>query len=141
MSHKPAHLLLVDDDPGLLKLLGLRLTSEGYSVVTAESGAEGLRVLNREKVDLVISDLRMDEMDGMQLFAEIQKVQPGMPVIILTAHGSIPDAVAATQQACSVFSPSLSIKMRYIRQLTMRWNNPRQPPTNVGARRLSPAAR
>lgn len=79
MSHKPAHLLLVDDDPGLLKLLGLRLTSEGYSVVTAESGAEGLRVLNREKVDLVISDLRMDEMDGMQLFAEIQKVQPGMP--------------------------------------------------------------
>ncbi|HHH4891347.1 TPA: two-component system response regulator GlrR, partial [Escherichia coli] len=71
-------------------------------VVTAESGAEGLRVLNREKVDLVISDLRMDEMDGMQLFAEIQKVQPGMPVIILTAHGSIPDAVAATQQG--VFS-------------------------------------
>ncbi|HBU6069245.1 TPA: two-component system response regulator GlrR [Escherichia coli] len=102
MSHKPAHLLLVDDDPGLLKLLSLRLTSEGYSVVTAESGAEGLRVLNREKVDLVISDLRMDEMDGMQLFAEIQKVQPGMPVIILTAHGSIPDAVAATQQG--VFS-------------------------------------
>ncbi|EGJ2700122.1 two-component system response regulator QseF/GlrR [Escherichia coli] len=102
MSHKPAHLLLVDDDPGLLKLLGLRLTSEGYSVVTAESGAEGLRVLNREKVDLVISDLRMDEMDGMQLFAVIQKVQPGMPVIILTAHGSIPDAVAATQQG--VFS-------------------------------------
>ena len=102
MSHKPAHLLLVDDDPGLLKLLGLRLNSEGYSVVTAESGAEGLRVLNREKVDLVISDLRMDEMDGMQLFAEIQKVQPGMPVIILTAHGSIPDAVAATQQG--VFS-------------------------------------
>ncbi|XNN28309.1 two-component system response regulator GlrR [Escherichia coli] len=102
MSHKPAHLLLVDDDPGSLKLLGLRLTSEGYSVVTAESGAEGLRVLNREKVDLVISDLRMDEMDGMQLFAEIQKVQPGMPVIILTAHGSIPDAVAATQQG--VFS-------------------------------------
>ena len=85
-----------------LKLLGLRLTSEGYSVVTAESGVEGLRVLNREKVDLVISDLRMDEMDGMQLFAEIQKVQPGMPVIILTAHGSIPDAVAATQQG--VFS-------------------------------------
>lgn len=71
-------------------------------MVTAESGVEGLRVLNREKVDLVISDLRMDEMDGMQLFAEIQKVQPGMPVIILTAHGSIPDAVAATQQG--VFS-------------------------------------
>ena len=102
MSHTPAHLLLVDDDQFLLKLLCLRLSCVGYIVVTAVSGAEGLRVLNREKVDLVISDLRMDEMDGMQLFAEIQKVQPGMPVIILTAHGSIPDAVAATQQG--VFS-------------------------------------
>ena len=99
---KPARLLLVDDDPGLLKLLGMRLISEGYSVVTAESGPEALRVLGREKVDLVISDLRMDEMDGLQLFSEIQKGQPGMPVIILTAHGSIPDAVAATQQG--VFS-------------------------------------
>lgn len=99
---KPGHLLLVDDDPGLLKLLGMRLVSEGYSVVTAESGPEALRVLTRERVDLVVSDLRMDEMDGLQLFAEIQKAQPGMPVIILTAHGSIPDAVAATQQG--VFS-------------------------------------
>lgn len=99
---KPARLLLVDDDTGLLKLLGMRLVSEGYSVVTAESGPEALRVLGREKVDLVISDLRMDEMDGLQLFSEIQKGHPGMPVIILTAHGSIPDAVAATQQG--VFS-------------------------------------
>ncbi|AUU95565.1 sensory histidine kinase YfhA [Klebsiella pneumoniae] len=99
---KPARLLLVDDDPGLLKLLGMRLVSEGYSVVTAESGPEALRVLGREKVDLVISDLRMDEIDGLQLFSEIQKGHPGMPVIILTAHGSIPDAVAATQQG--VFS-------------------------------------
>ena len=75
-QRKPARLLLVDDDPGLLKLLGMRLTSEGYTVSTAESGAEGLRLLGREKIDLVISDLRMAEMDGMALFAEIQKAQP-----------------------------------------------------------------
>ncbi|TDS95683.1 two-component system response regulator GlrR [Rahnella sp. BIGb0236] len=99
---KAASLLLVDDDPSLLKLLGMRLTSEGFRVTTAESGAEALRVLHRDRIDLVLSDLRMDEMDGMALFAEIQKFQPGMPVIILTAHGSIPDAVAATQQG--VFS-------------------------------------
>ncbi|CNJ28639.1 two-component system response regulator GlrR [Yersinia aldovae] len=99
---KPANLLLVDDDPSLLKLLGMRLTSEGFNITTAESGQEALRLLTREKIDLVISDLRMDEMDGMALFVEIQKHQPGMPVIILTAHGSIPDAVAATQQG--VFS-------------------------------------
>lgn len=101
-GRKTARLLLVDDDPGLLTLLSMRLTSEGFSVTTAESGQEGLRVLARETIDLVISDLRMDEMDGLQLFTEIQKIQPGMPVIILTAHGSIPDAVAATQQG--VFS-------------------------------------
>ncbi|WP_058913213.1 two-component system response regulator GlrR [Entomohabitans teleogrylli] len=101
-QYPSARLLLVDDDPGLLKLLGLRLSSEGYVVVTAASGPEALRVLGREKIDLVISDLRMDEMDGMQLFSEIQKGWPGMPVIILTAHGSIPDAVAATRQG--VFS-------------------------------------
>lgn len=101
-ARKAANLLLVDDDPSLLKLLGMRLTSEGFHVTTAESGQEALRLLAREQIDLVISDLRMDEMDGMALFAEIQKRQPGMPVIILTAHGSIPDAVAATQQG--VFS-------------------------------------
>lgn len=101
-GHKSANLLLVDDDPGLLKLLGMRLTSEGFHIVTAESGQEALKLLLKEKIDLVISDLRMDEMDGMALFAEIQRQQPGMPVIILTAHGSIPDAVAATQQGVLV---------------------------------------
>ncbi|MCL2892693.1 two-component system response regulator GlrR [Brenneria tiliae] len=101
-ARRAANLLLVDDDPSLLKLLGMRLTSEGFSVTTAESGQEALRLLTREHFDLVISDLRMDEMDGMALFSEIQRYQPGMPVIILTAHGSIPDAVAATQQG--VFS-------------------------------------
>ncbi|MEC5321326.1 two-component system response regulator GlrR [Brenneria populi subsp. brevivirga] len=101
-ARKTANLLLVDDDPSLLKLLGMRLTSEGFSVMTAESGQEALRLLARERFDLVISDLRMDEMDGMALFSEIQRYQPGMPVIILTAHGSIPDAVAATRQG--VFS-------------------------------------
>jgi len=101
-QRRSANLLLVDDDTSLLKLLGMRLTSEGFHVTTAESGQEALRLLVREKIDLVISDLRMDEMDGLALFGEIQRHQPGMPVIILTAHGSIPDAVAATQKG--VFS-------------------------------------
>lgn len=131
-SRKPAHLLLVDDDPGLLKLLGMRLVSEGYSVVTAESGQEGLKVLSREKIDLVISDLRMDEMDGLQLFTEIQKQQPGMPVIILTAHGSIPDAVAATQQGYSASSPNQWIKTLSIKQSTAPLSMRRHPATTPG---------
>jgi two-component system response regulator GlrR len=102
MPRNSARLLLVDDDPALLKLLGMRLTSEGFQVTTAASGPDALRQLNKEKVDLVISDLRMDEMDGLALFGEIQKLHPGLPVIILTAHGSIPEAVSATRQG--VFS-------------------------------------
>lgn len=101
-QRKTANLLLVDDDPSLLKLLGMRLVSEGFNVITAASGHEALKLLARESIDLVISDLRMDEMDGLELFEEIQKQQPSMPVIILTAHGSIPEAVSATQRG--VFS-------------------------------------
>ncbi|MCE8022723.1 two-component system response regulator GlrR [Billgrantia aerodenitrificans] len=97
-----AHVLLVDDDVSLLRLLGMRLESRGYRVTTAESGPEALRKLEAERPDIVLSDLRMDEMDGMALFQAIQREVPGLPVIILTAHGSIPDAVNATQQG--VFS-------------------------------------
>ncbi|XKE44918.1 two-component system response regulator GlrR [Halomonas organivorans] len=93
-----AHILLVDDDPSLLKLLGMRLESRGYRVTTAESGREALKRLDAHHPDLVLSDMRMDEMDGLALFQEIQRRLPGLPVIILTAHGSIPDAVSATRQ-------------------------------------------
>ncbi|MFC0268069.1 sigma 54-interacting transcriptional regulator [Kushneria aurantia] len=99
---KMAHLLLVDDDPSLLKLLGMRLESSGYRVTTAESGDRALALIERQRPDLVLSDLRMDGMDGMALFGEIQSRHPGLPVIILTAHGSIPEAVSATRQG--VFS-------------------------------------
>ncbi|MFC0337120.1 two-component system, NtrC family, response regulator GlrR [Kushneria avicenniae] len=95
---KTAHLLLVDDDPSLLKLLGMRLESRGYRVSTVESGDQALSMVEQQRPDLVLSDLRMDGMDGMALFGEIQSRHPGLPVIILTAHGSIPEAVNATRQ-------------------------------------------
>ncbi|MBF7053928.1 two-component system response regulator GlrR [Halomonas sp. KAO] len=99
---QPAHILLVDDDVSLLRLLGMRLESRGYRLTTAESGREALRSLEVNRPDLVITDLRMDEMDGLMLFREVQRAAPGLPVILLTAHGSIPDAVAATREG--VFS-------------------------------------
>lgn len=102
-SEHPARLLLVDDDLSLLKLLALRLESAGHEVITAASGPEALEHLRTIQPDLVLSDLRMDEMDGLALFAEIQKLYPGLPVIILTAHGTIPDAVEATRQGVSGF--------------------------------------
>jgi two-component system response regulator GlrR len=91
-------LLLVDDDPDLLKLISLRLTSAGYRVRTAESGEAALATMAVTRPALVITDLRMPGMDGLQLFETIHRQHPTMPVIILTAHGTIPDAVSATQR-------------------------------------------
>jgi len=94
---RKARILLVDDDVSLLKLLGLRLKSEGFEVNTAASGAEALEWLEQERPDLVLSDLRMDGMDGLALFDRIQRQHVGLPMVIMTAHGSITDAVTATR--------------------------------------------
>ncbi|MFP2768620.1 sigma 54-interacting transcriptional regulator [Oceanisphaera sp. KMM 10153] len=94
---RKARILLVDDDVSLLKLLGLRLKSEGFEVSTAASGAEALEWLEQERPDMVLSDLRMDGMDGLALFDRIQRQHVGLPVVIMTAHGSITDAVTATR--------------------------------------------
>ena len=95
-------ILLVDDDADLLRLLSLRMKTAGYAVSTAASGNEALSVLAMEHPSLVITDLKMDEMDGMALLDAIRRDYPTLPVIILTAHGSIPDALLAADQG--VFS-------------------------------------
>jgi two-component system response regulator GlrR len=91
-------ILLVDDDPALLRLLSIRLTAAGYDVMTADNGAQALAQLAVHYPHLVITDLQMDGMDGMALFDTIHRSHPTLPVIILTAHGTIPEAVAATQR-------------------------------------------
>lgn len=92
------NLLLVDDDADILKLLSIRLKASGYQVMTATSGEQALSMAAAERPDLVVTDLRMAGLDGMALFHEIERRHTGLPVIILTAHGTIPDAVAATRQ-------------------------------------------
>jgi len=91
-------ILLVDDDPDILKLLSLRLVAAGYGVRAVDSGEKALAVLAASRPELVITDLKMGGMDGLALFDEIRKQAPMLPVIILTAHGTIPDAVAATRR-------------------------------------------
>ncbi|WP_027857286.1 sigma 54-interacting transcriptional regulator [Marinobacterium jannaschii] len=91
------HILLVDDDPSLLKLLSIRLEASGYQVTCAESARVALTQLD-DSVDMILTDLRMEGMDGMALFSTVQKLRPELPVVIITAHGSIPEAVTATQQ-------------------------------------------
>ena len=96
-SRRKAKILVVDDDPGLLRLLTIRLRAENYEVEAVQSAADALNAAGRFRPDLVITDLRMDQMDGIGLLKELQARWPSLKVIILTAHGTIPDAVRATQ--------------------------------------------
>jgi two-component system response regulator GlrR len=91
-------ILLVDDDPDILKLLSLRLSSAGYQVRTAENAEQALSIADVRPPALVITDLRMPGDDGMTLFEKLQRRHPTLPVIILTAHGTIPEAVRATER-------------------------------------------
>jgi len=95
-------LLVVDDDADMLRLLSMRLNSAGYRVSTAGSAESALAKLQIERPQLVLSDVRMPGQDGLALFSEIRLRHPSLPVILLTAHGTIPDAVEAT--ARGVFS-------------------------------------
>ena len=97
-----ATILLVDDDPSLLRLLSIRLTAAGYEVAAVESGEQALAWLAASRPHLVITDLRMGGMDGIALLEVIQQRYSTIPVIILTAHGTIPEAVNATKRG--VFS-------------------------------------
>ncbi|CAB1368231.1 sigma 54-interacting transcriptional regulator [Denitratisoma oestradiolicum] len=94
----PARLLLVDDDKDLLRLLTIRLEAAGYAVSAADSGERAMALLAVERPQVVITDMRMPGMDGTALFEAIHREYPTLPVIMLTAHGTIPDAVEATRR-------------------------------------------
>jgi two-component system response regulator GlrR len=102
-TKRKARILVVDDDPGLLRLLTIRLRAEQYEVEPMENGVQALAAATRFRPDLVISDLRMDQLDGIGLLKELQSRWPGLKVILLTAHGTIPDAVQATQMGAFGF--------------------------------------
>ena len=93
-----AHILVVDDDPDLLKLLSMRLSGAGYRVTAAESAEAALVKIAMERPQLVLSDVQLPGKDGLALFDAIRVQHPSLPVILLTAHGTIPDAVEATSR-------------------------------------------
>jgi two-component system response regulator GlrR len=91
-----ARLLVVDDDPDMLRLLSMRLNAAGYQVTAVGSAEAALSQLDIDRPQLVLSDVRLPGKDGLTLFDEIRARHPSLPVILLTAHGTIPDAVDAT---------------------------------------------
>ncbi|WP_426148477.1 sigma 54-interacting transcriptional regulator [Polaromonas sp. DSR2-3-2] len=98
LSPTAAHLLVVDDDADMLRLLTMRLTAAGYRVTAVTSAEAALTELQLRRPQLVLSDVRLPGKDGLALFDDIRTLHPSLPVILLTAHGTIPDAVEATER-------------------------------------------
>jgi two-component system response regulator AtoC len=88
-------ILVVDDEPNLRRVLSAQLGRDGYEVQTAEDGEEALGILREHHIDLVISDLRMPKVDGMQLLKRALAMDDALPVVIITAHGTVDTAVEA----------------------------------------------
>ncbi len=88
-------ILVVDDEPNLRRVLSAQLMRDGYDVHTAEDGEQALSVLQENHIDLVITDLRMPRMDGMELLRRALALDEELPVIMITAHGTVDNAVEA----------------------------------------------
>ena len=93
-----AHVLVVDDDEDILRLLTMRLRARGFRVSAVGSAEQALAQIAVDPPRLVVSDVRLPGQDGLGLFEEIRRTRPTLPVILLTAHGNIPDAVDATSR-------------------------------------------
>ncbi|APR83330.1 Response regulator of zinc sigma-54-dependent two-component system [Minicystis rosea] len=102
-SDVPPHVLVVDDDVHLGELLSIRLESRGYRVTFEATASAGLERLGHEKIDAMILDLRLQDADGLDVLARAQDRSPDVPVIILTAHGTIETAVLAMQRGAYGF--------------------------------------
>ena len=91
-------ILVVDDEEGLLQLVKMRLTAMDFDVTGCTTGREAIAAAKKDRFDLAITDLRLGNEDGLDVTEELLRIHPGLPVIILTAHGSIPNAVEAMQR-------------------------------------------
>lgn len=91
----PKTVLVIDDDESLRRVVEFNLREEGHRVVTAVDGTAGWQTFQTDAVDLVVTDVRMPEMDGLELLTRVKAMQPDLPVIMLTAHGTINAAVEA----------------------------------------------
>jgi DNA-binding NtrC family response regulator len=91
-------ILVVDDDLHILEVLEARLSSVGCQVLKAPGPREALKILKMQPVDLMISDMKMPDMGGMELLREARSFLPSLPVVFLTAYGTIPDAVTAVKE-------------------------------------------
>lgn len=94
-----ARILIVDDDLQLLQLLATHLSQRGHTVTTARNGWEALETLGRQEADIVITDVRMPGMSGIDLLRQIRGERPETEVIVLTGHGTMEGAIKALRES------------------------------------------
>lgn len=96
-------LLLIDDEPDILRVLSRSLKADGYAVVCAQNGTEGITAFEREKPDIVITDIKMPGMDGIEVLKKVKNLNVDAEVIIITGHGDIENAIEALKHGASDF--------------------------------------
>ena len=115
-------ILLIDDEPDIVRVLGISLKADGYEVIPALSGAEGLEAFAREKPQIVITDIKMPGMDGIEVLGKIKDLDPDTEVIIITGHGDIDNTIEALKYGASDFinkpvrDEALSIALKRARE-------------------------
>jgi len=98
---RKGRVLLVEDEPNLRRVLSYQLERQGHSVIQASDGAAALDRLEEGPVDVVMTDVRMPGMDGMELLEALRSKRPGLPVVVMTAYGTIADAVEAMKRGAA----------------------------------------
>ena len=115
-------ILLIDDEPDIVRVLSMSLKADGYDVIPAHSGAEGIEVFERERPDIVLTDIKMPGMDGIEVLKKIKSIAPQSEVIIITGHGDIDNTIEALQYGASdyinkpVRDEALSIALKRARE-------------------------
>jgi two-component system response regulator AtoC len=141
MLPEKKQVLIVDDEPNLRKILAAQLSRDGYDVMTAEDGEQGLAALRDHHIDLVVTDLKMPKVDGMTLLREALRLDPDLPVVMITAHGTVDTAVEALKIGAFDYLTKPFDKDE-VRQIVGKALKTRQlAAEEVSARQVAPGAR
>ena len=115
-------ILLIDDEPDIVRVLSMSLKADGYDVIPAHSGIEGIEIFEKERPDIVLTDIKMPGMDGIEVLKKVKSIRPQSEVIIITGHGDIDNTIEALQYGASDFinkpvrDEALSIALKRARE-------------------------
>src|SRR5215470_14211841 len=98
-----AKVLVIDDDPEMLDLARFHLEKSGYDVASADTGAQGLRLVAEHHYDVALTDLKLPDIDGIEFVAKLKEASPGTEVIMITGYGSVSVAIDATKAGAFYF--------------------------------------